>query len=375
MQVLLFGGEGDAQEAHVRSLVDGLTEVGVDTKTVCQHDLDDDRYARVRCPTNGLLTHLFTLVYGTVLTTLLLLREDYDVVYTRSAYYAAVAAVLARLFGLAFVVEVNGPLFEELERKRTEYSKWEYALSYVTRTITVATYSYSDHIVAVTDRTAETVVESHDVDRSDITVVPNGVDTERFAPREVTPSDLGLPDGRYLCYVGNFTELHYVGEIIAASKPVLERHPETRLLLAGDGPSTDDLRRQARELGISDRVHFVGRVRHEAVPEYIAVSEVCLLYMEPVDSWSPLKFYEYLACGRPVVANTGLGLGVLEEVGAGTLVEPGDREAFTAGIERGLSDSGSMGRRAREYAVEECDWADRAADVAGACEAAVERNR
>lgn len=117
---------------------------------------------------------------------------------------------------------------------------------------------------------------------------------------------------------------------------------------AGEGPQRDSLESQAAQLGVADRVRFLGE--RDDVPELLASCDVFALpsYYEG----SPISVLEAMAAERAVVSSAIAGTNELIEDGdSGLLVPPGDADALAAALQRLLSDSelrSSLGRRARE---------------------------
>jgi len=124
-------------------------------------------------------------------------------------------------------------------------------------------------------------------------------------------------------------------------------------------------------------VRFVGPVVYEEVPRHIAAADVCTAPMtrERLRSGSSaIKVYEYLACGRPVVASRIPGLEFLESEDLGKLVPPEDAHALAAALEGVLSDAAwrrAAGERGRAFVLEHASWAAVAARVEDACRSAV----
>jgi glycosyltransferase involved in cell wall biosynthesis len=175
-----------------------------------------------------------------------------------------------------------------------------------------------------------------------IVYVPNGVDRERFGrvdPRQVQDlrQRLGLDDKRLVAYVGSMSLVnHPVNLLLDAFGAVWRQCSDAVLVLVGGGEDYDALRRRATELGLGEAVLFVGKVRSEEVPLYLAMSDVSV---EPVyddltaRARSPLKILESLAVGTPVVSgDVGDRREMLDDGKAGLLVKPGDSDALAEGI-------------------------------------------
>ncbi len=201
-------------------------------------------------------------------------------------------------------------------------------------------------------------------------VVPNGMDVDLFRARPDrvgARAELGLPDSpRLLCFTGSLRPWHGLDLAIEA---MVALPNDVHLVVAGDGPVRLELDRRASELGLRGRVHWLGQVPHGRIPMVLAACDVALAPYPAMQefAFSPLKLYEYLAAGIPVVASAiGQIPQALEGGRFGSLVVPGDRAALVAGIMGVLQEpSAAAGRAelARTYALAEHGWASRAQQV------------
>ena len=159
-------------------------------------------------------------------------------------------------------------------------------------------------------------------------------------------------------YQGGFLTGNGLAEQIAAMREIREG----RLVLLGSGPMEESLRRQAAQLGLQDRVRFLPPLPFPQLHAFTCGADLGLCVIKPVgDSfrWSmPNKLFEYLMAGLPVVAgDTPQIRGVIEETGAGALVDPEDPEAIAAAIGGLLKDEPlrrQMGKAARRAAEKYC---------------------
>jgi glycosyltransferase involved in cell wall biosynthesis len=124
--------------------------------------------------------------------------------------------------------------------------------------------------------------------------------------------------------------------------------PDACFLLAGEGPEREGLEARARELGVEDRVRFLGR--REDVPQLLAAAD--LFALPSLYEGSSLAVLEAMAAGTPVVSSAIGGTDELIEDGrSGLLVPPGDAEALAAALRRALDDRElreALATRARE---------------------------
>jgi len=197
-----------------------------------------------------------------------------------------------------------------------------------------------------------------------IVYVPNGVDRDRFAKVYLEKvqdlrRELGLDNKKVVAYVGSMSLVnHPVDLLLEAFAIVRRRCGDAALVLAGGGEDYDFLRRRAEEVGLEESTIFVGRVKPEIAPYYLAMADVST---EPVHddltarARSPLKVFESFAVGTPVVTgDVGDRRNILgappqspPKLGgkfcdgeAGLLVEAGDAQALAEGILSILEDDG-----------------------------------
>ncbi len=187
-----------------------------------------------------------------------------------------------------------------------------------------------------------------------IEVIPNFIDTDRYR-REGKPchrSRLADEGERILMHISNFRPVKRVFDLVEVFARVQESVP-SRLVLVGDGPERSRAAKRAEELGIMDRVVFLGK--HQSVEELLACADLFLL---PSESESfGLAALEAMACGVPVVASR---VGGLPEVVAhgetGYLLPVGDVDGMAEASVGILEDEelwARLSRAGRERAVHE----------------------
>jgi glycosyltransferase involved in cell wall biosynthesis len=181
-----------------------------------------------------------------------------------------------------------------------------------------------DHVVSVSAAGSRALVEHALLRPERISTCPNGVDTTRWTRDVPAGQDFrlryGIPRGAYLCgVVGRLVPLKSIDLAIRAVALLNREGPEPlELCIVGAGPCRDELEQLARQLGITERVHFTGALV-DVKPAYSAIDT--LLCTSQTESCS-LVLSEALACGCRVVA-AAVG-GVPEVLGApicGTLLE------------------------------------------------------
>ncbi len=214
--------------------------------------------------------------------------------------------------------------------------------------------SRADHVLANSRETLDRAA-ALGADRSRGSVLPFGVDLERFSPGNADPAlrpDCCGDGDTFLLYAGRLVERKGVQDLIAA----VERCDEGVCLgIVGRGPYRDALEKQAAGM---DSVAFLGYQPHSRLAAYMATADVAAVpsRVEPFG----IVTIEALASGTPVVgADTGGMHDILDEA-VGRRFPPGDVDALAGCIDELARDSGlraELGDAARERAEQTYTWA------------------
>lgn len=281
-----------------------------------------------------------------------------DVVYERLSLFGTAGRLLASATGALHVIEVNSLIAEEEVRWRG------LRLAAVARTIERTTLERAGLLVAVSDELASAIRDR--VPGRPTVVVRNGVDASAFVrlpDRLSARTFLGLPlDRPIVGFAGSLRPWHGVDVAVEA----LARLPGVILAVAGGGELRSWLEELARRRGVDDQTRWFGEIPHGLMPGFLAALDVALLPYPPLDgfAFSPLKLFEYLASGVPIVASDlGQIRDVLEGGRWGRLVVPGDPFALADAIREILhdpDDSRERAARARSTTLEAHSWEQRA---------------
>ena len=181
--------------------------------------------------------------------------------------------------------------------------------------------------------------------------VSNGVDTDRFYPREAPARSEPV-----LLLARRLVEKN--GVLVFAEAIVAMRQQGFKVLIAGDGDQRPAMQAIFEGAGIADRVTFLGGVPNTEMPAIYAAADVSVLpsFYEATS----ITGLESMACGKPVVGTRVGGIPFLIEEGvSGLLVPPGAPEAMAETLDAIVADPvrrKSMSRAARERAVARFDW-------------------
>ena len=198
-------------------------------------------------------------------------------------------------------------------------------------------------------------------DPNNVSIIPAGVDLVEFNP-SVSGSAIRLTHGvgeddTLLFFMGHlysFSGLKEVAEALRSSKT-----SHLKLMIVGDGGIYSELLKMGAESDLRDKMIVVGKVPFSEVPQYIAAADICLLPAyknKTMENIVPIKIYEYLAMGKPVIS-TRLP-GIMKEFGVDSGICYIEGAADAVGKARELIASGTLGKEGEKArrTVEGHDW-------------------
>ena len=198
--------------------------------------------------------------------------------------------------------------------------------------------TFADRFCCVSDDVAQAVKAYRTVPHQKVRVVLNGIDTAVFGSSgdcESLRRELGIPhDAPVIGTVGRLNEVKSQDLLIRSFANIAKHDPKPHLLLVGDGPELQNLRRMAANPGLSNRVHFAG---YQARPErFLHVMDIFALTSRL--EGMPLAILEAWAAGRPVIASRVGGVPAIVTDGQnGVLFDSGDEVALTRALGRLLA--------------------------------------
>jgi len=287
-----------------------------------------------------------------------------DVILETHVGFSLASALATEETGVPLIIDDIAPALEEA----TEFGDG-IGLKRVAQQVFTRVVDKASLIIAVSDHVRHHL-DDIGVSPEKVALIPNGFDHDTFHP-DVNGlqrrTELGLKDGdgRVLIgFVGSFLRFHRL-ELLIEAFAKIEGDPQPELFLVGDGPEAPALRTRAGELGVSDRVHFVGRVPHQDVPSYLAAADITVL-PGALDFGHSMKLLEYMAMGKPTVAPD---LAVISKIAKHfqhvILFNDGSIDDMSAALSKLISDH-ALRQRLRTESIRLASghtWAARARDL------------
>jgi glycosyltransferase involved in cell wall biosynthesis len=232
-------------------------------------------------------------------------------------------------------------------------------LQTVAKRVESRTIRRADYVYTINEGLREYSIELG-ANPSNTRVVPGGVDMAKYTAgdrRSVSlPTEIG-DDETVLFFMGwvyEFSGLRELAKDLAAD----DEYDNIKLLVVGEGDLYEELQEIKRD-SLGDQLILTGRVPFEEIPHYLDYADICLLpaeHNDTMDNIVPIKMYEYLASGSPVVATRLPGLEKEFGENSGIVYTSGPNKAFETIVELLQSENYDMhAERGRQFA-EKHDW-------------------
>ena len=281
-------------------------------------------------------------------------ENKFDVVHTHSSKAGIVGRYAARAAHVPVVVHtVHGQAFHPHE-------KWYRNFLYILLERLAA--RKCDKIYAVAQAMIDQCVAAKVAKREKYQVVYSGMETTRFAEAKRDPElrkRLGIPENaRTIVTVARLFPLKGYEFVLPAAKRIIEKYPDTHVLVVGDGPMHDELEAKIAEAGLTGHFHFAGLVPPDTVADHLAQGE--LLWHLSLREGLPRAVVQALACGIPAVGFALDGTPeVLENGVTGFAVTPESVDAVVEATSRLWDDDAfrrKMGEQGKRRVLEQFDW-------------------
>jgi len=224
-------------------------------------------------------------------------------------------------------------------------------------------YQRSDRIVVVTPAFKEHLMRRWRVPAEKIAVVENGVETDLFKPAPAAANNASrrelAVEGKFLvCYIGTMGMAHGLGTLLDAAAQLQRRNSNAQFLLVGEGADKERIKAIAQSRALTN-ISFLDQQPREKIPAFISASDACLVLLKKTDVFKtviPTKMLEFMSCARPVILGVdGQARQILEDAGAGLVIEPENSEALVTAINQ-LSSNREvgevLGQKGREYILQ-----------------------
>jgi len=344
----------------------------------------DDGFEKERQKHNRLWRLPFIILSRWYEIMMLIKKHDIDILYVNRAFPETFyPALTARLFKRVPVI-CDWDDIEGLHGFST--SSMQPLYRQLIETVHEVTFPRLTDSVVVASKFIKEFALKIGVKKKRLYYAPTVADSDMFCPEidgNIIREKYQLNNQKILLYCGNLESANgvKVENMLYTLKLLLQKDEKYTLLVVGAGDLLQKEGKEgklitlSRELGLSDHVIFTGGIPYKDVPGYIAVADICLALF-PINvitmSKSPLKIYEYMACGKTLIArDIGEISQCIKDGESGILVYSDNPEEYALKIHEYFSQQDNLndfGEKARKIIEDQFSWKHSAAQVLKACE-------
>jgi glycosyltransferase involved in cell wall biosynthesis len=285
-------------------------------------------------------------------------------VHASSFYVTGLAAAsAARRLGLPFLYEMRG--LEDLMKVSRDDTFGQTDRYRFLEHVETEVCLQADAVFVIT-RALRTEMARRGVPEDRMVVLPNGVHTEQFAPRErdrELAAELGVQDVPVIGYAGGLVDYEGLELLMAAAARMKADGVRFRVVVVGDGPQEASVRAACDRLRLGDVVTFTGRVAHDQVGRYLSLFDVTPFPRLPLpvcELISPMKPFEAMAMGKAVVVSSVAALTeIVDDDRTGLVFAKGDPVDLAVTLRRLIDDPAlrdRVGAAGLAWVRAERDW-------------------
>jgi glycosyltransferase involved in cell wall biosynthesis len=302
----------------------------------------------------GVFWHLYVQICLVWAFMKVIRTESIDTVVARLSPSLVLLPMLVGLYKKEYILLARG-----------DFSRWGYKLfsiiniGFLSKISVRLNLKRADRIYTAFERISENVDMYRKPSQAKAEVLSNAVDPTKFPLMSIQDArnKLKILDkGERIGFIGSFKQRHCIAPLFEAVSQIKDES-DLRIMLVGGGPCLNELRLCARKLGVEDRIDFMGAVPHSEVHTYISACDFLYGVTHPDKPSNPIKCYEYMACGRTVIASNQPEFRFVTDKNFGAVV---DNKGVQTGLEILLKLSGEkrkqMGLEARNYIIDHHTW-------------------
>ncbi len=288
-----------------------------------------------------------------------------DFIYERYAFFNFAGAFISNRKKIPLILEVNELSGHKRIRGQFFVRLCSAIEKYVLRQAVL--------VVTVSDFLNREVSKKINPKRTKVVTIPNGVPLA-WLQQEVALEEVeslrakhNLQGKKVICFVGGLVHWHNFDLLLQAVKKTQDSVANVIMMFVGDGPLKNYIQEKGKELAFQpDSILFVGKIPHSKIPAYLKIADVAVI-PETNDFRSPIKMFEYMAMGLPVIAPRKPAIEVaITHKKEGLLFEPGNYNSLAQFLQISLSEGEfavKLGDKARQRVLNNFTWEQHAEQI------------
>jgi len=290
-----------------------------------------------------------------------------DCIMVRDLPLALTGVAIGKLHDIPVVVDM-AECYPEMLKTWWEFGENRFTDNFVrnprmARIVEKVATDKADHIIVVVEESRDRFIRLG-IPREKISIVGNTPPMSEFHPRTPTfPGSTRLKrDTLIMLYVGLISMARGLDFVIRTLPLFPEKGIDVTLVIVGRGEAEERLKALAAELDVADRVFFEGYIDRQAVPEYIASSDICIiphLECSHTAHTIPNKLFDCMAMSKPVIVSDVKPMRrIVTQTGCGVVYRSSDTQSLCAAVEtlRDKRVRTSMGKKGEQAVRERYNW-------------------
>lgn len=325
----------DGQFVHVEELTNAFIEQGHELKFIAPSLNENSDFghdggfvSKLKAALPAFVYELLELTYSLwvfVKLAAAIKKFKPEFIYERYNLYQPAGIWASKLFNVPLILEINAPLVEE----RARYSGL--SLKWLAKKVENYTWRGAHHCLPVTNVLADHLRDAG-VTESKITVIHNGVRQPFIDEMLASPIDL-TKDNIVIGFTGFINPWHGMDKAIEAIAE--HKNLPLKLVCIGDGAILPELKQQAADLGIADKVEFKGLITRDKVLDFVKEFDISL--QPDVTAYaSPLKMFEYMAVGSLIIAPRTPNIEEILSDDTAVFFEKGNQTSFKSALNEAI---------------------------------------
>ncbi|WP_010175091.1 glycosyltransferase family 4 protein [Bacillus coahuilensis] len=263
----------------------------------------------------------------------LIKEHNPDFIINRYSIYDISPLLAKWIYKTPVMIEVNASAVFERELVGKYYFKG------ISTFLEKLLFSKADSLSVVSNELLH-YFSQHGYDTTNVVVTPNGVDITKFEldtppPHSLSKLTTSWSANTVIGFMGSFQPWHGMERLVELMPELLKENPAIRLLIVGDGKTRSKVEEKISELGVKDQVYITGFLDYKDIPGALNIMDIAIAPYHHIEHFhfSPLKIFEYMAIGKPVIApNLGQCRDLIQNNETGILLKENTNEELKNAI-------------------------------------------